>query len=34
MSWWEWSPFSLTMHLVVAPAVVAAVYLVFRERGP
>ncbi len=26
--WFEWSLFSLVVHLV------AAVYLVFRERGP
>jgi hypothetical protein len=24
--WWEWSLFTLVVHLVAAPAVVAAVY--------
>jgi hypothetical protein len=33
LSWWEWELLHLTVLLVTAPAVVLAVYLIFRERG-
>ena len=32
--WWEWMLFRLAVYLVTAPAVVAAMYLIFRKRGP
>ena len=34
LSWWEWELLRLTVLLITAPAVVLAVYLIFRERGP
>ena len=34
LSWWEWSLFRLVVFLITAPVVVAAVYLIFRKRGP
>ena len=34
LSWWEWELFRLAVLLITTPAVVAAVYLIFRKRGP
>jgi hypothetical protein len=34
LSWLEWSLFRLVLLLITAPVVVAAVYLIFRNRGP
>jgi hypothetical protein len=34
LSWWEWTLFRLAVLLITAPAVVAAMYLIFRKRGP
>ncbi len=34
LSWWEWELVRLVVFLITAPAVVAAVYLIFRESGP
>jgi hypothetical protein len=34
LAWWEWVLFRLVVLLITAPAVVAAVYLIFRKRGP
>jgi hypothetical protein len=33
-SWWEWALFRLAVLLITAPAIVAAMYLIFRKRGP
>jgi len=32
-SWWEWTLFRLAVLLITTPAVVVAVYLIFRKRG-
>jgi hypothetical protein len=34
LSWWGWELFRLTVLIITAPAVVLAVYLIFRGRGP
>jgi hypothetical protein len=34
LSWWEWALFRLAVLLITTPAVVIAVYLIFRKRGP
>jgi hypothetical protein len=34
LSWWEWALFRLAVLLITAPAVVVAVYLIFRKRRP
>jgi len=34
LSWWEWELLRLVVFLITAPAVVAAVYLIFRKSGP
>ena len=34
LSWSEWSLFRLVVFLITVPVVVAAVYLIFRKRGP
>ena len=34
LSWWEWALFRLAVLLITTPVVVAAVYLIFRKRGP
>jgi len=34
LSWWEWALFRFAVLLITTPAVVVAVYLIFRKRGP
>ena len=34
LSWWQWELFRLTVLLLTVSAVVSAVYLIFRKRGP
>jgi hypothetical protein len=34
LAWWEWMLFRLVVLLFTTPAVVVAVYLIFRRRGP
>jgi hypothetical protein len=33
-SWWHWELLRLVLIVITAPAVVAAMYLIFRKRGP
>jgi hypothetical protein len=34
VSFWEWELAHFTLLLLTAPAVVAALYLILRKRGP
>jgi hypothetical protein len=33
-SWWHWELLRLALIVITAPAVVAAMYLIFRKRRP